>query len=41
MFSPWQPDAARPLFSPLNGQEGSPPSLSENRASLMNLIGHQ
>lgn len=41
MFSPWAADASKNCFmSPIN-QKCSPPSLSENRAELMNLIVHQ
>ncbi|KAK8885456.1 hypothetical protein M9Y10_040904 [Tritrichomonas musculus] len=41
MFSPWAADTSKNCFmSPIN-QKCSPPSLSENRAELMNLIVHQ
>ena len=41
MFSPWAVDTPKSGFMSPMHQKYSPPSLSENRAELMNLIVHQ
>ncbi|OHS92968.1 Myb-like DNA-binding domain containing protein [Tritrichomonas foetus] len=41
MFSPWAADTPKSGFMSPMHQKYSPPSLSENRAELMNLIVHQ